>query len=75
MSRDLVLKLNKLAKIFVDYQNKWVALDKTGEKVLSYGNTVKDVEKKLQTSRQKASSIRYVSAFNHYISPNESNQD
>lgn len=46
MTKDFLKKL-------LNYQNKWVALNKTKTKILATGSTIKEIEKKIAKTQQK----------------------
>jgi hypothetical protein len=53
----------------VNYENRWVALTLDRKTVLSFGNSVKELDRKLKTLKQKKVIITKVFPFDCQISP------
>lgn len=56
-------------KILLDYENKWVALDKKREKVLFASKSLESLHKKLVKAKEKDVILHYVPPFDGYLSP------
>ncbi len=57
------------SNILLKYENKWVALDKTRNKVLHAASTVDQLNKLLAKTKEKDAILHYVMPFNGNISP------
>lgn len=56
------------AKIFLNYENKWVALSKDRSKVLYASKSLETLHKKLEKAKEKDVILHYVPPFDGYLS-------
>ena len=68
------MKISKF-DLLKNYEKKWIAIDKNYTKVLTNGNTIKEVENKLKRKKTKAFAISYVAPFDSHLSPYVKNSE
>ena len=56
-------------KILLDYENKWVALNKDRSMVVDAAKTLDGLYKRLSKTKKKDVILHYVPPFNTYLSP------
>lgn len=57
------------SKILSKYENKWVALNENNSKVLAFGNSITEVEKKLQKLKEKNAVITRILPLDKLYAP------
>lgn len=61
--------IKKRISLLKDYEKKWVAFNKDETKIIAFGKTTRELDKKLKNIKQKASILEYVPSFTRTISP------
>ncbi len=67
--KKLNVTTRKRFELLKKFQKKWVALNVGESKILAFGNTTREVDKKLEKVKEKASIVEYVMPFDVLISP------
>lgn len=58
-----------IKNILTPYENKWVALSSDRKKVVTAGNTIKEVDRKLKKMKNKTAILSRVLPFDKSYSP------
>lgn len=56
-------------QIIKKYSNSWVAISDKDNKVITHGNDILEVEKKLKKIGKKADVITFILPANHFYAP------
>lgn len=62
-------KVQKNKNILLPYENKWVALSPEGDKVVAWGKSVIEVDRKLKKKKDNEAVLMKVLPFDRYLSP------
>jgi hypothetical protein len=67
----IIIIMTKTSKLLLKYENKWVALNKTGDKVLASANDPKVLSEKLDSMKIKKGSaiLTWVFPFKQSFAP------